>query len=128
MSDALGPWRAYYADGSTRSGAGCPTPLDPTHGVVCVVQRDPADGSRHVLSGHDWYWYDPAAGQWFGGDVHGLLDFAMRTGLIRAGRFVPNADYDRITTAARSDPDFAAASGREMFNPRRDAATRDREG
>lgn len=121
-------WRAYFADGTTQAGSGPPRPWVATRGLVAVVQRDPADGSRHVLSGHDWYWYDPGDAQWYGGDVHGMVDFIGRTGLVVMGRYVPNAQYDRITHLARNDPEFAGPGGREHFNPKRDAETRANEG
>lgn len=103
-------WKAYYADGTVWPGDSETVTL-PVTGIVCIQQWD-ANGHRHLLSGFDWYWYDPAAGGWLGGDFFGCADFMFRTGLVKAGRFVPNDVYDRITAAARGDPDFGG-DGRE---------------
>jgi hypothetical protein len=104
-------WKVYHADGTTTTGRSGEVAAAPVFGVVCVQQWD-AKGQRHLLSGFDWYWYDPATAQWLGGDLFGMADFAMRTGLVKAGRFVPNDVYDRILEAARDDPDFSG-DGRE---------------
>jgi hypothetical protein len=78
-------WKIYYADGTTFSDHDGSLKDAPAFGVLCVV-------------------CDPDL--WGCGDLMGLVQYLMRTGLVKFGQLAPNEVYKRVLTSARSDPDF----------------------
>lgn len=80
-------------------------------GVVAVVYPDPVTG-RIVL--HRWDWYYLKRGEWWGSDVHGLLDQMMHHAdeidLVVQGRTFTNDRYRDVLERAMTDPDFPARS------------------
>ncbi len=106
-------WRLYYADGTIfSSDDGLPGDA-PAFGVQCAVQPDPEVG-RLCLNGWDWYYYHHGHREWWGSDLHGLLDHLLHRTPITAicqGRNVHNTDYRRIMKRAQQDPDFPRKSG-----------------
>lgn len=100
-------WRIYYGCGGTFDSTEGPPPAAPPHDVQAVVQPDPRVG-RIVLQRWDWYYYRSDVGQWWGSDIHGLLDqFMHHASAITAvtqGRHA--ADWETIRQRAIADPDF----------------------
>ena len=83
----------------------------PPHGVLCVVARDENLG-RVVLNGWDWFYFDGA--DWWGADVHGLLDRLLHnlpTTAVKQGRMAPTAVWRDVLDAAVTDADFPAKAG-----------------
>lgn len=104
----MADWRIYYSDGTTYSSVdGEPTDA-PAHGVICVVCPH-EDVGRTVMHGWDWYYYVPSTKNWWGSDIHGLLDRLLHNlevvGL-KQGRSVATPKYREIYKAASLDPDF----------------------
>ena len=105
-------WRIYYADGSTfDSSEG--EPEDATaFGVVVIAQtRAPDDVhglERELQHGWDWYWWHAERGEWWGSDIHGLLDHLLHRTPVRAvvqGRSVPTARFRAFMEAAGRYPE-----------------------
>ena len=105
-------WRIYYADGSTfDDSAGAPADA-PTTGVIVIVQRaESLHWPRVICCAHDWYWWRPDEGRWYGGDVHGFLDQAAHCGAVWAkqGRMVTHDAYNAIMQRASHDHEFPQA-------------------
>lgn len=104
----MAAWRIYYSDGTTYSSVDGDPAEAPAFGTVCIVFPD-ADVGRVVMHGWDWYYYVPSAGQWWGSDIHGLLDRLLHgeevEGL-KQGRNLSNTAYKAIFKTASLDPDF----------------------
>lgn len=106
--------RIYYGDGSTFDG---PPELAPPLDVQAINQLD-EHGERETFRGDGYYWFD--SGRWYCGDLFGLFDFLMRSGLVKFGRYIPRSQYDAICERARTDPDFATSGAREYASCHRD--------
>lgn len=78
-------WRIYYEDGSTFSNG------DGT------LQEAPAFGVQAITCDPD---------EWHAGDFVGLIDYLVRTGLVKFGTLTTNEKYKAAVTAARSDQEF----------------------
>ena len=105
-------WRIYYDDGSTFDSTEGDPDDAPAFGVQCIVEPDD-DGGRVVLNHFDWYYYNPEAGQWWGSDIHGLLDklqFRIPIEAVMQGRNCSN--FKEILVRATHDPDFPRKSAR----------------
>lgn len=109
-------WRIYYADGSTFDNTDGEAEEAPAFGVICIVFPDTVVG-RVVMWGWDWYYYETECGQWWGSDIHGLLDGLLH-GLPRTaykqGRNIHNAAFKAILNRAVHDPDFPRKSARKQ--------------
>ena len=93
-------WRAYYADGSTYSHRDGPPESAPGFGLVAIAQdgdpRDPHAPAREIQHRWDWYFWEPERGEWWGADLHGLLDrlcHRLPTSAVCAGRSVDTPTY-----------------------------------
>lgn len=107
-------WRIYYGDGSTFDSTQGEPEDAPAFDFQCVVQPDPRVG-RTVMAGWDWYYYRVDIGEWWGSDIHGLLDLLLHRFPIKAvcqGRHSYNPVYTEIIKKASEDPDFEPKSGR----------------
>ena len=65
------------------------------------------------MHGWDWYYWMPGERQWWGSDIHGLLDRLLHNLPVLAlkqGRSVSNRDFQATMRAAGEDPDFAPKS------------------
>lgn len=104
-------WRVYFGDGSTVADVDPWTV--PGLDVQAIVQAD-EDVGRYVLHGHDFYWWEPEEGQWFGGDHFGLWDYLARPGPRKVvfARSLSNVAYKAILSRALSDPGFPVKSAR----------------
>ena len=97
-------WRIYYGDGSTFSDAeGAPSDA-PALDVQVIAQAAGIAIGRRTVSRYDYYWCE--AGEWYGGDLFGLYDFLMRSGLVKFGRAMPSAAFEAILTRAVTDGDM----------------------
>ena len=103
-------WRIYYGDGTTFDSDDGATTEAPATNVQAIVQPDP-DVGRHIINRFDWYFFDEESGEWFGVDWFGLIDWMMRTGLVKAGRTIGNREYREILQRASDDPGFERKSG-----------------
>ena len=107
-------WRIYYSDKPPfDSTMGQPEDA-PSHGILCIVYPDLEHG-RLVMHGWDWYFYHDLEGNWWGADVHGLLDQLCHNEPIRAVKQGRNASREVWRTAlhdATHDPDFPKKSAR----------------
>lgn len=105
-------WRIYYRHRVFDSAQG--THLEaPATGVQAIVIKDtdvPESNVGHfILQRKDYYWHED--GEWCGGDIFGMFDFLMRSGVVKFGRSIPNSEYREILSRAGSDPDFPRKSG-----------------
>lgn len=103
-------WRIYYADGSIFDSTMGEPEDAPGHGIVAVVDRNEQLG-RVVLSGWDWMYYDGA--EWYGADLHGMLDrllHRLTTRAVLQGRMVNQSQWEDIMDRAVTDPDFPIRS------------------
>lgn len=80
-------WKIYYGDGSVFSNKdGLPenAPALNVQAVTCSPEV------------------------WMGGDIFGLFDYLSQPGkkIVKFGRMVTNAEFDRAVTLARNDPYF----------------------
>lgn len=109
MRDSLA-WRIYYDNGSTYdSKMGNPEDA-PSHGVLVVTVAD-KDYGRLVLNGWDWYYFDGT--EWWGADVHGLLDRLLHnlpTRAVKQGRMCPSETWRDVLDKAVTDPEFPQKS------------------
>lgn len=105
-------WRIYYDDKSTfDSSMGEPKDA-PSHGVLIVTVKD-QDHGRLVLNGWDWYYHDGK--EWWGADVHGLLDRLLHnlpTHAVKQGRMCPSDVWRDMLDQAVKDPDFPIKSAK----------------
>ena len=98
-------WRIYYGDGSTFEGR----PEDaPAYDVQAIVQPDrrkgPGNVGSVVLHAWDWYYWREDLGEWWGSDLHGLLDQLLSRQPVRhvcQGRHCPSDRYVEIVAEAR---------------------------
>lgn len=106
---AAGPndWRIYYANGSTFSSwDGSPEDATP-FGFICAVGYDEG-GIRYIMHGWDHYCWDRSSRQWWGMDVHGLID-RLSCNVVHAykqGRTVTKKEFQAIMQRAHEDIDF----------------------
>ncbi len=107
-------WRIYYDDGSTFDNSqGSPQDV-PAYGVICIVYQNELIG-RTIMQRKDWYYYASDEGQWWGSDLHGVLDRLLHrlpTIALCQGRNVSNKTYSKIMGMADKDPDFPPMSGK----------------
>jgi len=110
--DPMFDWRIYYDDGSTFDSS-MGTPEDaPSHGILVIVFPD-EDHGRLVMQGWDWYFYHGKEKNWWGADVHGLLDQLLHNLTVRAlkqGRNSPSNVWRETLVRATNDPDFPPRS------------------
>lgn len=98
-------FRIFYGDGATFTGS----PEDaPAHDVQAIVQPDQRKGTGNVgtvvLSGWDWYYWREDLGEWWGSDLHGLLDQLLSRQPVNhvcQGRHCPSDRYREIINAAK---------------------------
>lgn len=106
-------WKIYYEDGSTFDNTqGLPEDA-PSFGVLCVVFPDEEVG-RMVMHGWDWFYYHKEDQNWWGADIHGLLDCLLHNKPMKAvkqGRNTNADNYKKILNFAIDDPDFSVKSG-----------------
>lgn len=106
-------WRIFYSDGSTFDSAQGTHLEAPATGVQVIVVRDsdaPESNVGHfILQRRDYYWYED--GEWYCGDIFGMFDFLMRSGVVKFGQSIPNREYREILGRAGRDPDFPRKSG-----------------
>lgn len=104
-------WRIYYDDGSTFDNTNGEPSDAQGYGIIAIVEADDAMG-RVVLNGWDWYYHD---GQnWWGADIHGLLDrlcHNLPTFGVKQGRMVSADTWKDTLDRAVTDPDFTPKSG-----------------
>lgn len=100
-------WRIYYGDGAVYDAA---PELAPASNVQAIISSHDVLG-RQLCAGRDFYWWD--AGEWWGGDIVGLIDYLNRPGWkkVLAGRSIKDQTYIDVCNAARSDPDFQEIKG-----------------
>lgn len=107
-------WRIYYDDGSTfDSSMGMPEEA-PSFGILCIVFPE-EDHGRLVMQGWDWYYYHPVEKNWWGADIHGLLDALLHNNPFRAlkqGRNTSRQNWNAVLDRATHDPDFPVKSAR----------------
>ena len=105
-------WRIYYDDGSTfDSTMGSPENA-PSFGLLCIVFPD-EDHGRLVMQGWDWYFYHDEEKNWWGADIHGLLDQMLHNLPVRAlkqGRNSPAKVWRETLHRATLDSDFPPKS------------------
>ena len=114
MTESSIAWRIYYDDGSTfDSSMGEPEDVL-AFGVICIVYPNDLVG-RQIMWGWDWYYWVPGENNWWGSDIHGLLDRLLHrlpSECICQGRNVSNEVFRSIMDAADKDPDFPPKSGK----------------
>jgi hypothetical protein len=106
-------WRIYYTDGSTFSSLDG-SPYDaPAEDVQVLLKLDP-DVGRFLLAAKDFYWFDHARQEWFGGEKAGLYQHLRQPGPSKVlfGTFVTCREYHDCVKAALSDPDFPPKTAR----------------
>jgi hypothetical protein len=103
----MSAWRIWYTDGSSFSSEDGEPSAAPCLAVICIAQPsyNPA-AERELVHEFDWYWWRPDEQQWYGGDVHGFLDQAMRLGAVwpKQGCSLRTDKYQAILSAAVRRP------------------------
>lgn len=99
----MGKWAIFYDDGHVLTDQEC----DFCDALACGVQViaiEDKDCGRLLLHSHDYYWFD--AGQWYGGDLVGVVDYIMRTKTqkILFGRFIARDRFRAIYQSAVEHP------------------------
>jgi len=100
-------WRIYYDDGTTfDSNDGLPHEAPP-RGFILVVGYDETN-TRYIMQGWDHYCFDKESDQWWGMDVHGLIDRLCLNKIYayKLGRTVRKTVWQELLKAANNDPDF----------------------
>lgn len=95
----------FYGDGTTYDG---PPEGAPAYDVQAIVQPDGREGPGNVgavvLAGWDWYYWRQDLGEWWGSDLHGMLDQILSRQPVRyvcQGRHCPSDRYAEIIGDAR---------------------------
>ena len=105
-------WRIYYGDGSTYDNT-LGTPLDaPPLDVQVIVYAHKTEGRKII---HLWDWCYWVGDEWWGSDLHGLLDQLLHTNNVTAvkqGRNVKNETYQELLKRAINDADFQLMASR----------------
>lgn len=107
-------WRIYYDDGSTFDDSQGTPEAAPAFGVLFIVFPDREVG-RVVMRGWDWYYFDAETRQWWGSDIHGLLDGLLHDlprKAYKQGRNVDNKRFRDIMKRAMNDADFPVKSAK----------------
>lgn len=102
-------WRIYYGDGSTYdSTTGNPEEAPPLN-VQLIIMSDTENG-RRIL--HLWDWYYWTGIEWWGSDLHGMLDNLLHGKIVavKQGRNVSNKTYHDLMKKATQDKDFKPKS------------------
>ena len=105
-------WRIYYGDGKTFDSMQGGAEAAPSYDVQVIVSSS-SDYGRVLLRRWDWYYL--RGDEWFGSDIHGLLDQLLndrenRIRAVKQGRVLDTPTYDAIVRAALDDPDFPRQS------------------
>jgi hypothetical protein len=105
-------WKIFYGDGSVFDESCGTAESAPSHDVQVIVSSHP-DYGRVLLRRWDWYYLND--GEWFGSDIHGLLDQLLhdtknQIKAVKQGRVLSTPDYEAIVRSAREDPDFPPQS------------------
>jgi hypothetical protein len=102
-------WCIYYGDGSEyTSDSGSPYDA-PALDIQAIIIRDdnPANSrGRGLVARFDYYWWVPAKGEWFGGDLFGLFDYlTYEAGPKRVlfGRTMATKEHNEIVQRAVDD-------------------------
>ena len=106
-------WRIWYDGGGTYANTDG-SPYDaPARGIQAIAQAEPAVG-RQINAHRDFYWWDEAKQQWFGGDLFGLWDYLIEPGPKKVcfGRSVKNEEYQDVIKRVLADTDLPAKSAR----------------
>lgn len=107
-------WRIWYDDGSTfDSSMGEPRDA-PDRGVICIANHDLDEWSsgsnvqwgNPPEAGESYFVWDRQHKRWFNADLQGLLDWCLRTGLVKWGRYTAESNWREILFKATHDPDF----------------------
>lgn len=104
-------WRIYYGDGSTFDDQNGALDAAPGLGVIAVLHQAPC---WSLWYDKDWYWFRD--GEWFGGDLTGLLDhliYYRELTLVFMGRVIRDLDYRHILENAKQERDRLSGKTRE---------------
>jgi hypothetical protein len=108
-------WKIYYTMETMSSGFFTPDEVYPAD-VQCIVQKDDAHGWQ-MLSGSEFYIWDNRGDgyRWWGAehlfDLYEYLFVKQGPKIALKGRFLEDADFDRIHAEAMADPDFKKKTG-----------------
>lgn len=95
-------WKIYYDKGTFDSTQGDPEDA-PTHGVLVIAFYD--HGERRLVKGWDWYYFKD--GQWWGSEIHGVVDQFMTyprdVRALKQGRTVMDRPYQQAIDDAIND-------------------------
>ena len=97
-------WTVYLDNGKRINN----TKRDPEDvhpfGVQCIVQRDSPDSDTLVITaGDDFYYYDYGDERWYGVELTGLVEYFIRQGDLKLGRFIPMTKYQNIMKEAEQE-------------------------
>ena len=103
----LPDWRIYYDDGSTFDSLMGEPHEAPPRGFICAIGYDEV-GIRYIMNGWDHYCFDKESNQWWGCEIHGLIDRLClnRVYAYKLGRTVTRTKWQEIMALADRDPDF----------------------
>lgn len=99
-------WKIFYGDGSTfGSDDGIPEEA-PALNVQAIAHEADIGIGRRVVSGKDYYWWEPRSGQWEGTtDPFALWDYLVREcpSIVKFGRVLPRLEFEKILHRAVMD-------------------------
>ena len=99
-------WKIYYTDGTTYSDEDGDWENAPSHGVVCVVVKDP-DYGRFVLNGLNYYYRPNNAGPLDVAHCNDIVpQLVEQAPWLKFGTGVSKAHWKEILIKATKDPDF----------------------
>jgi hypothetical protein len=110
-----GGYRIWYDDGSTAENVD----HAPSFGVLVVVHLR-GDGSIVRLHGRDHYWHRADEGEFYAGDLLGLIDALRNVAAIDwwgAGRTVPTGRFMETLSRAIYDPEFQSDDQSKLSDP-----------
>lgn len=94
-------WRIYYDSGEVFSSTDGEPEDAPSFGVIAIVNI-----GKHIQNRYDWYYWQAEENQWWGSDIHGLLDQLLHNKPIKAikqGRNTEDTLYAEIISRATKD-------------------------
>jgi hypothetical protein len=96
-------WRVYTSSGVFTSGERTPWTV-PRQDVQVIVQSHP-ENDYEIVHSKDYYYWEPARGNWQGSDIFGMYDHLIRAEkpLVLFGRMLSDPDWRALFERVKLD-------------------------